>query len=337
MLLILSIIYLFHNTRAVPISFLSRDVNTLNSTSPTQCLCPNQRSRFDILWSCLATIFACSWVSIHPNMPGPKAKWWKITLLRLELMFWALISPEVIILWAMRQWYYARRLARQYKGMRLVTLYICTNSQKFPYYYSEKGWTRTHGYFIQMGGFTLFEGTEAKGVVSPEHLATLLRHGRIEFPTITEEEIHDHSRGDGLSKALVIGQTSWFVAQCIARKAQGLTITELELVTGAFAALNGVMYYLWWNKPQNAQCSVPIYLFDEGTFTLAPSATLGMFTSCPSSHQPVLIMMWTRTPRAHRSGCQKFTCQHSVRSISQDMELYHAISSQMDIVDITAN
>jgi hypothetical protein len=31
-------------------------------------------------------------------------------------MFWAIIAPEMIILWAMRQWFGARNLAREYHG-----------------------------------------------------------------------------------------------------------------------------------------------------------------------------------------------------------------------------
>jgi len=47
--------------------------------------------------------------------------------------------------------------------------------------------------------------------------------------------------------------------QCIARGAQHLPITELELVTVAFAALNFVIYILWWDKPQNVQRGVRVY------------------------------------------------------------------------------
>ena len=123
-------------------------------------------------------------------------------------------------------------------------------------------WTKTHGYFIQTGGFVLFHGPRRIGVLSPERLEELSKKRLIEFPTITEEEIKDRSKGDALSKTLVIGQTTWFIAQCISRSAQGLVITELELVTLAFAALNGVMYFFWWNKPLDVRTTVPVYLLD---------------------------------------------------------------------------
>jgi hypothetical protein len=69
----------------------------------------------------------------------------------------------------------------------------------------------------------------------------------------------DKSKGDAISKGVVILQTGWFVMQCIARGVQGLPITELELVTVAFAALNFVIYLLWWDKPQNVQRGVRVY------------------------------------------------------------------------------
>jgi len=47
--------------------------------------------------------------------------------------------------------------------------------------------------------------------------------------------------------------------QCIARGVQGLPITELELVTIAFAGLNLFLYLLWWDKPLNVQCGVRVY------------------------------------------------------------------------------
>ena len=72
------------------------------------------------------------------------------------------------------------------------------------------------------------------------------------------------ARGDTLSKGLVIVQTSWFILQCIARRAVGLPITELELVTVAFAALNFVTYALWWNKPLNVVYPMRVYRRKQG-------------------------------------------------------------------------
>ena len=104
---------------------------------------------------------------------------------------------------------------------------------------------------------------EKVGVIDGWKLESLLAEGKIDYPRITREEIEDHTSSDGLSKCLAICQTAWFIVQCIARKRQGLVITELELVTLAFAALNALTYILWWDKPQNVGCPVPVYLRRE--------------------------------------------------------------------------
>ena len=128
----------------------------------------------------------------------------------------------------------------------------------------DRGWTKAHGHFIQMGGFMLFEGNTAKGVLYLERFSELLTAGKIEFPTITVKEIEDRSKADGFSKMIAVGQTLWFVAQCIARGAQhpSLDLTLVELLTLSLAALNGVMYFLWWNKPRDVRCPVRVYLGD---------------------------------------------------------------------------
>ena len=127
----------------------------------------------------------------------------------------------------------------------------------------DRQWTKTHGHFIQMGGFMLYEGNDAKGVLSPERFSKLLTAGKISFPTVTVEEIEDRSKADGFSKTIAFGQTLWFVAQCLARTAQHLDLALVELLTLSLAVLNGVMYFLWWHKSLDVRCPVRVYLLDK--------------------------------------------------------------------------
>ena len=91
----------------------------------------------------------------------------------------------------------------------------------------------------------------------------MLEAGKIEFPTVTVEEIKDRSKEDGFSKMIALGQTLWFVVQCITRRAQHLDLTLIELVTLSLATLNGVMYFLWWHKSLDVRCPVRVYLLDN--------------------------------------------------------------------------
>ena len=198
------------------------------------------RSIWSIIWSCLSTIFACTWIAVHPNIPGPKDSRWAVFWKRMAIMGCALIVPEYVLGWAARQYWAARHLAKRHQ---------------------EHGWTMAHGFFIGMGGFTLHDQRgRAVKVLEPKELEKLYNEGKVAWPSITEEEIQDRSKGDYLSKGIVLVQTSWFIIQCIVRGAYGLAVTELEVATLAFAVLSGITYYLWWHKPLDVGHSVPVYL-----------------------------------------------------------------------------
>ena len=117
MFVLLSILYfsLWAN-RASPLPLPIDISNAPTGVQLPTCTCIHQRSITDILWSCFATLFACTWLSVHPNMPGADAGFWKIARRRLEIMLWALICPELIIAWAARQWLAARWLRDEYGG-----------------------------------------------------------------------------------------------------------------------------------------------------------------------------------------------------------------------------
>ena len=131
----------------------------------------------------------------------------------------------------------------------------------------------THGFFIIMGGFHLFErsseemGHGNRGMsqeddkpLHPLQASDLVRFdGYSEFSMPTEAEIKDKGKSDWLAKALVLLQTSWFVMQCIARAIKHLPLTHLEIITLAYAAMNFVIYIFWWNKPLNVNRPVRVF------------------------------------------------------------------------------
>ena len=96
-------------------------------------------------------------------------------------------------------------------------------------------------------------------VLTLEILRELVKDPKFKI-RITEDEIADRSKGDALSKTIFILQSTWFIAQCIARHIQVLDITQLELTTLALASLNGITFILWWHKPLGVQTVVPVYL-----------------------------------------------------------------------------
>ncbi|KAF9566526.1 hypothetical protein CPC08DRAFT_100302 [Agrocybe pediades] len=102
MLVCAAIVYCFlfyRSINAAPISAPSESTSIsqalLSRGVRSTDLCP--RTRLEIIWSCVATILAASWVSVHPNMPAQNDSRLKKVLLRIDLMFWAVITPELMI------------------------------------------------------------------------------------------------------------------------------------------------------------------------------------------------------------------------------------------------
>jgi hypothetical protein len=66
----------------------------------------------------------------------------------------------------------------------------------------------------------------------------------------------DEVKSDILAKCFLLMQTGWFILQWIARGVEHLHVTELEIITLAFAILNFATYAFWWNKPYNVQSPI---------------------------------------------------------------------------------
>ncbi|KAG1732798.1 hypothetical protein EDB19DRAFT_2026907 [Suillus lakei] len=102
-----------------------------------------------------------------------------------------------------------------------------------------------------MGGFMLHVDGEPRATLEPDQLLQFVREGSVDIPDITEADINGRSKGDGLSKCVAILQLVWFVIQLIARYAQNLPVTLLEIDTLAVATLTCIAYGLWWKKPKD--------------------------------------------------------------------------------------
>ncbi|KAF4622561.1 hypothetical protein D9613_009616 [Agrocybe pediades] len=201
----------------------------------------NDRSLLSVVSGCFATIFACTWISVHSNIPAPGEKAIPVLLRRLAVMANLLIAPEFVLLWAGRQYLGSLEISKRHKG---------------------RGWTKTHAYFAIMGGFALHSDGKQVRTLQISDLEKLEAEGKVDWPDVTAEEIKDKSKGDYFSKAIVVLQTCWFIAQCIARGAEKLVVTELEVVTLAFSFLTMIIYFLWWNKPLDVGVAVPVLLKD---------------------------------------------------------------------------
>ncbi|CZR64211.1 uncharacterized protein PAC_14109 [Phialocephala subalpina] len=110
----------------------------------------------------------------------------------------------------------------------------------------EKRFSTKQEFYINMGSLAF--DTRA----CPLLFTALLSELHPELPEkISDEEINDKGKKDGLGKLLVCFQVFWFMAQSIARLAQSLPIGLLEASLNAFAHCKCVMliFAAWWHKP----------------------------------------------------------------------------------------
>ncbi|KAF8802869.1 hypothetical protein BYT27DRAFT_7341129 [Phlegmacium glaucopus] len=77
----------------IPAFLISDDRNPLHATCessfyPRETDSNNftQRSEWNIVWSYFATLFACSWISVHPNIPAPPDSSTRVFVRRLMIM-----------------------------------------------------------------------------------------------------------------------------------------------------------------------------------------------------------------------------------------------------------
>ncbi|KAK7024468.1 hypothetical protein VNI00_016265 [Paramarasmius palmivorus] len=126
---------------ARPIASSLSAATTDNSTSfdpiTGECININGcRTTTGIIWSCLSVIFICTWVAIHPNIPVPGTHSAVAVYQNVEFMVVALLAPEFMVLWAMRQRGRAKKIRKKFKKYR---------------------WGMSHGFFVIMGGFALYD------------------------------------------------------------------------------------------------------------------------------------------------------------------------------------
>ncbi|KAJ7050301.1 hypothetical protein C8F01DRAFT_1264184 [Mycena amicta] len=206
-------------------------ISDLTNSAASQS-CSDCRTFFDIVWGCLTTIFACTWVAVYPNLPSSRQSWFRLFRRRLGMMLMALIAPEITGVLRREAVFLRARIFKEigcFLDTWILLRYgrLCCSRKPAPDCYSDAA-RRTDSRPIA--------DTKATDVA----------------------QIMDRSKGDALSKGVALVQSSWFITQCIARALNQLPLTELEVVTLAFSVVNIFTWALWWNKPLDVQC--PIYI-----------------------------------------------------------------------------
>ncbi|TIC93692.1 Neutral alpha-glucosidase C [Colletotrichum higginsianum] len=212
---------------------------------------PVVRGSIDIIWTCVVTLGACVYTVLHLNVPAKNGRYAGL-IDKLRWVVIAILFPEYVLVIAAYQLREAQNLRKELQkhldnnastSKQLVELDFC--------------------FFVIMGGyqvtikdiqpgpeFTYNSNCEDIHRLSSEGFLRLVELGEINIETaVRTSHLKDRSKANIIQKALVLMQIGWMLLQCIARKAQGLPITLLELHTMVHVACAAAMYSFWFSKP----------------------------------------------------------------------------------------
>lgn len=227
----------------------------------------NTRSSWDILWSSLATIFACTWSLLHLNAPGLNDSDTKILLRRIKWFLVAVLAPELIITMALAQFLEARRTVAGFSkynhenSIRPVTGSKARDpndaaSSEEAIQTMEKSvfdgsWTLVHGYLTTMGALIVQTHDDEYSVLQEDDALKLLASGQANFPQIQPRDIKDRSKADSFAKLFALAQSGWLLINILGRAAYKLPISPIEFITLAYVVCAFIIYGFWWSKPKD--------------------------------------------------------------------------------------
>ncbi|KAI4629256.1 uncharacterized protein J4E87_003518 [Alternaria ethzedia] len=202
---------------------------------------PNERGTIDILWSCIVTVFLCSWSSLFLNVPD-KNDFRSYMSTKLPWVAFTIFFPELLASFAQVQYLSARHSVSRFHKSGYTD------------------WTITHAFFADMGGFVLEPPDYPRFPVNAHQVHYLVEHGFVDFPKIHRDAIKDKNKADAFVRILTSVQVLWFALQCIGRAAQHLAISMLELDVVAIVLCTFPTHYYLFHKPLDVDTPVTLKL-----------------------------------------------------------------------------
>ncbi|KAL5337263.1 hypothetical protein BJX70DRAFT_251167 [Aspergillus crustosus] len=237
----------------------------------------NSRSSWDIVWTCLTTIFACTWTVLHLPVAARNVPEGRITAAKLWIWTIAFLAPELLALEAAeefwRVWSLKTRCNQAQAAVDASTgepeswLYHRTKSllqaqgvDDLDLYPVHARWTFSQCFCVEMGGLTFETSDGWIFYVRRDQLIQFIEAGLIKCTDFTDREIKDRAKSDAFAKAFTVCQSTWVTANIIARAAYDLPITPFEFSTISYVVCAIMVYACWWSKPQDMAVPITIPL-----------------------------------------------------------------------------
>jgi hypothetical protein len=268
-----------------------------------------QRGTFGILSSCLITMSLCIWTAVHLNLPEHKKESKQVYRKTLWLAL-GLFAPEVVVWSAWRQRRNMKLLSAKMNSMdfmaegyepegwigKLLTkmkVFLWLEAGDLPESEEPREpkklchdrrhpWTEVHSWYAVMGGlafedtaaeeFQFMPGDRSRMTLTHEAVAWMGENRPGLLPDISRQHIEDKSKSGGLGKFLTCWQATYFCVQCTFRLSQQYSISLLELNVFAHALCALLLFWIWWDKPQDVL--EPTLIADEAGLNLCAYLSL---------------------------------------------------------------
>ncbi|KAJ5615831.1 hypothetical protein N7537_000945 [Penicillium hordei] len=237
----------------------------------------NTRSSWDIFWTCVSTILACTWTALHISVPTRTETqavflWWKAAA-------WVgtILAPEFMAGTAAEELWQARSAAaRCNDAFRIVNSEGGDSGSsevpKTPKTEEFDGrWGTVQGFCLGMNGVLLQTKDDWTYPVHCSNVVALIKTRVIKPSHLRTTDIQDRAKADSFAKGFSLLQAFWVTCNVIARRAYNMPITALEIATVAYISCAAATYVIWWNKPKDMVTPITIYLpYDRDSESLPP-------------------------------------------------------------------
>ncbi|KAJ5406526.1 hypothetical protein N7465_007810 [Penicillium sp. CMV-2018d] len=237
----------------------------------------NTRSSWDIFWTCVSTILACTWTALHISVPTRTETQAVSLWLKIAAWIGTILAPEFMAGVAAEELWQARSaVARCNAAFRII------NSEggdpgssevpKTPKTEESDGrWGTVQGFCLGMNGVLLQTKDDWTYPVHCSNVVALIETRVIKPSHLRTSDIQDRAKADSFAKGFTLLQAFWVTCNVIARRAYSMPITALEIATVAYISCAAATYAIWWNKPKDMVTPITIYLpYDRDSESLPP-------------------------------------------------------------------
>ena len=209
------------------------------------------RGTWDILQSCIITIFFCTATSLHLNIAKATNSYWRRLWTSLCWTTINAIAPEICMCIAMTQFLEARAVQR------------AVDELSQDYRGHPRTWSMSQAFYYNMRGF-VYRPQEGSDYFDPrssdddeitylkmKHLEPIIRRGLFRHIHKRTSLVKEYSRTDRLGKSIALIQALWLLIQTFARIHLHLPTSPLEITAVAYVTCTLFSFLLWLDKPQD--------------------------------------------------------------------------------------